>query len=347
MALSNSNTNPVRSVTNAAKQQVSNALNSPISGTNPVSSVTDAAQQKLNNVINSGKEKIDAVQQKVNDVQDKVNQALEDISGAVQDPFGTIIKKSLNKINSLIVNVEKKLDQLVKNVIEKTDSKGRVKLEGSTLIITVTREDVKKAEEIKKNVTDKIASINATLTILRSSINTLSTIQQSINTYKTVLDVQEMLLSLNPATGPIFLVLKKGIKIVFLKEIIGEYLKLIGSELAKNKEVVNRLILKFRSLQVSVKIKDEEDKGNFIDQTSAEGMLIGELMGEGVDKVAETFTDQNSIKYILKVEKYDSKQLIARAYEEKSGLIKAQTAPSYFSGPDELLQEIKSILNEI
>jgi len=317
------------------------------SNTNPVSSVTDAAQQKVNNVVNSGKEKIDAAQQKVNDIQDKVNQALEDVSGAVKDPFGTIIKKSLNKINSLVVNVEKKLDQLVKNVVEKTDSKGRVKLEGSNLIITVTREDVKKAEELKKNVTDKITSINTTLTILRSSINTLGTVQQAITTYKTVLDVQEILLSTNPVTAPVFIVLKKGIKIIFLKEIIGEYLKLIGSELAQNKEVVNRLILKFRSLQVSVKIKDEEDKGNFIDQTSAEVMLIGELMGEGVDTVSETFTDQNSIKYILKVEKYDSKQLIGRAYEEYSGLIKAQTAPSYFSGPDELLQEIKSILNEI
>lgn len=317
------------------------------SNSNPVSSITDAASQKVTNVVNSGKEKIDALQQKVNDTQQKVNQVLEDVSGAVKDPFGTIIKKSLNKINSLVVNVEKKLDQLVKNVVEKTDSKGRVSLQGNNLIITVTRDDVKKAEEIKKNVTTKVNSIRNTLNILRTSINSLSTVQQAITTYKTVLDVQEMLLSTNPVTGPVFIVLKKGIKIIFLKEMIGEYLKVLGTELAQNKQVVTRLIEKFRSIQVSVKIKDEADKGEFINQVTAEDMLINDLMGENVDTVSETFTDSNSIKYILKVEKYDNKQLIARAYEEYSGLIKAQTAPSYFSNPDELLQEIKSILNEL
>jgi hypothetical protein len=77
-------------------------------------------------------------------------------------------------------------------------------------------------------------------------------------------------------------------------------------------------------------------------------MLADELFGEPeVTQESESFTDQNFNKYILKVEKYDSKQLIARAFDKESGMIKAQTAPSYFSTSKDLLEEIKTILNQI
>ena len=71
------------------------------------------------------------------------------------------------------------------------------------------------------------------------------------------------------------------------------------------------------------------------------------LGGLGVVQDSEDFTDQNLNNYTLKVEKYDSKQIIARAYDKNSGMIKAQTAPSYFSTAEQLLDEIKNILNQI
>jgi len=183
---------------------------------------------------------------------------------------------------------------------------------------------------------------------LRTTINSLSTVTQAINTYKRILDIQEIILSANPVSGPIFLVLKKGIKLVFLKEILKEYLKVVSVELAQNKQVVTRLIERFRGLQVSIKIQDEADKGNFISTNTAEEMLADELFGEPeVTQESESFTDQNFNNYILKVEKYDSKQLIARAFDKESGMIKAQTAPSYFSTSKDLLEEIKTILNQI
>ena len=190
-------------------------------------------------------------------------------------------------------------------------------------------------------------SIQTTLSTLRTTVNSLSTVTEAINTYKRILDIQEIVLAANPVSGPIFLVLKKGIKLVFLKEILKEYSKVIGSELAQNKEVVTRLVERFRSLQVSIKIQDEADKGKYIDSNVAEEMLADELFGvPGVTEDSEEFIDQNFNKYTLKVEKYDGKQLIARAYDIESGMIKAQTAPSYFSTPEELMEEIKSILNQ-
>lgn len=320
-----------------------------------VNSVTEAATKKVDDTVNVAREKADAAKQKIDgarqkaqEAQEKVTGIVNDVSGAIQDPFGTVIKKTLNKINSLVVNVEKKVDQLIKDTVKKVDSKGRVTLEGSNLVITVTRGDVEKAAEIKANVEAKIASIQNTLNVLRTTINSLSTVRDAITTFKTILDVQEIILSANPVSGPIFLVLKKGIKLIFLKEILNEYLKVIGRELAQNKEVITRLIERFRSLQVSIKIQDESNKGNFIDDNKAEELLADELLGgSGIEEQSEDFTDQNLNNYILKVEKYDSKQLIARAYDKSSGMIKAQTAPSYFSTSQDLLQEIKTILNQI
>lgn len=320
-----------------------------------VNSITDGATKKLDDTVNiarekanAAKEKIDGAKQRAQEAQDKVTGIVDDISGAVQDPFGFVIKKTLNKINSLILNVEKKVDQLVKDTVKKVDSKGRVTLEGSNLVITVTRGDLQKAVEIKAAVETKITSIQNTLNILRTTISSLSTIKDAIQTFKTILDVQEALLSANPVSGPIFLVLKKGIKLIFLKEILREYLKVIGTELAQNKEVVTRLIDRFRNLQVSIKVQDEANKGVFIDDNKAEELLADELFGSPGEKTdSEDYTDQNLNEYILKVENYDSKQIIARAYDKTSGMIKAQTAPSYFSTSEQLLEEIKTILNQI
>lgn len=313
-----------------------------------VNSVVEGATKKVDTTVNAGREKIDAATQKIQDAQNKVTGIVDDVSGAVQDPFGFVVKKTLNKINSVVLNVEKKVDQLIKDTVKKVDSKGRVTLEGSSLIITVTRGDIQKAEEIKATVESKIASIQNTLNILKTTINSLSTVKDAIETYKTILDVQEIILAANPVSGPIFLVLKKGIKLIFLKEILKEYLKVVGVELAQNKQVVTRLVERFRSLQVSIKIQDEANKGNYIDTNKAEEILADELFeNPSVKEESEYFTDQNLNKYILKVEKYDSKQIIARAYDEESGMIKAQTAPSYFSTSKELLEEIKNILNQI
>ena len=319
-----------------------------------VSSITEGATKKVDDTINvarekanAAKQKIDAAKQKAQEAQDRVTGIVDDVSGAVQDPFGFVIKKTLNKINSLTLNVEKKVDQLVKESVKKVDTKGRVTLQGNSLVITVTRADLQKATEIKASVETKIASIQNTLTILRTTISSLSTIRDAIETFKTILDVQELILSANPVSGPIFVVLKKGIKLIFLKEIVKEYLKVIGRELAQNKEVVTRLIERFRNLQVSIKIDDEANKGSFIDENTAEEMLADELFGVPGEKTdSEDFTDQNLNQYILKVEKYDSKQIIGRAYDKISGMIKAQTAPSYFSTSEQLLDEIKAILNQ-
>jgi uncharacterized membrane protein YgcG len=352
-------------------RSISNAASNPSSitgGNNPISKAQDTAKDVSGEAKNT-----------VNRVSGIVQNTIDDISGAVADPFGTIIIQSLNRINSLTVNIQKKVDQLIKEVAQKTDSKGRISLKGDSLIITVRREDLKQAEELKKRITDKITSINKTISILNKLITSLIAIQTAITLYKTLLDIQEISLSLNPVTGPIFKVLKKGIKVVFLKEMIKQYAKLIGRQLLQNQQILNTLISRFRSIQVSVKIQDESEEGNFINTDTAENLLADDLLnssakgntgttgtssssgtgtssssGTGTSSSSGTntittdsqdFTDYKFNEYVLKVEKQGEKQIIGRAYEKYSGLIKAQTAPTFLSSPDELMEELKTILN--
>jgi hypothetical protein len=303
-------------------------------GNNPISKVQNTAKNISGQAQNT-----------VNDASSKVQNTINDVSGALSDPFGTIINKSLNGINSLTVNIEKKVDQLIKEVIQKTDSKGRISLEGNSLIITVRREDLEQAKELQKRVTDKIASIKKTITILNNLVNSLLAVKTAITLYKTILDLQEISLSVNPISGPIFKVLKSGIKIIFLKEIIKEYVKILGRQLLQNQQILQNLINKFRSIQVSVKVQDEAQKGNFINIDSAEKLLADDLLGTDINTDSQDFTDYKFNEYVLKVEKQGEKQIIGRAYEKYSGLIKAQTAPTFLSSPDELMEELKTILN--
>lgn len=277
--------------------------------------------------------------------QESVTDSITGISGAVSDPFGSVIQATLNKVNSLTVNIEKKVDQLVKEVVQKTDSKGRVSLEGSNLVITVRKEDIAQAQELQKRVKNKIDSIKKTITILKTVLNSLVAIQTAITVYKTLLDLQEAALTINPVTGPMFQVVKQGVKIVFLKEMINEYVKILGRQLVQNKQVLDKLVNKFKDIEVSVKIQDESDKGNYVNYDIAEQLLADDALGKNVEQVTQDFTDNQFLQYTIKVEKYDNKQLIARAREKSSGMIKAQTAPSYFSTPEELIEELKTILN--
>jgi len=273
---------------------------------------------------------------------------VQNVTSAVKDPFGAIITKTMSKVNGLTTAVESKIDQLAKDIVKSVDSTGKVTLEGSSIVITISPEDVAQAQEIQSRINGKIVNIQKMLTTLTSILNTLKTVQQAITTLQAALTIQETVLSLNPATGPMFTVFKKAIKIVFLKDMIGEYSKILANQLKANLSVLDRLSTRFKDLRVTVKISDESNKGNFIDATTASNLIIQELLDQGSKDIKNVTTDYTSAendKYLLKVEKYGDKQLIGRAYDKVSGFIKEQTSPSFFSTPEELIEELKSILN--
>jgi hypothetical protein len=277
----------------------------------------------------------------------------QNVTSAVKDPFGAIINRTFFKINALVSNIEKKIDQLSQEIVKSADSRGRVTLEGSTLVITVTREDVEQAQQIKNRIQAKVTSIQKTIGTLETTLKSIQAIQTAITTLQTAINIQEIILSLNPTTGPIFTVFKKAVKIVFLKDIIKEYSNILKQQLKQNLQILDRLSEKFKNITVDIKIADEKNKGNDITTEEAEKMLIQDLLNTAntskvendLETVSEEYVSPKEIEYILKVEKYNDSGLIGRAYEKISGLIEEQTSPTFLLTPEELINELKSILN--
>lgn len=269
------------------------------------------------------------------------------ISSALKDPFATVVTKVFGKINSLLASIQEKIDKLVEELIESLDSRGRISLEGNVIVITVTRQDVQQAQELSSRIMKRIASIQNLIVTLNTLIKSVQSIQKAMTVLQTALSIQEALLTLNPTTGPMFQVLKRGIQVLFLKDIVKEYLGIVKRQLEISIRSANQLTNKFKNLTVQIKIREEQNKGNYIDSDQAESLIAQQLLGEGVDSVQDTYEAPNGLTYRLKVEKYGDKQLIGRAYETYSGLLEEQTAPSFFSTPEDLIEELKSILNLI
>jgi len=295
-------------------------------------------------------ENINSIRNTASNQQDPLQDIAENITANIKDPFGAIITKVATKIGSLSITVEQKIDSLSKKIVESAESTGKVTVQGSNIVITITKENLAQAEQIKGEIEVKIQSVQKVLTTLKTTLQSLQAIQTAISTLQTALSIQEIALSANPATGPIFLVLKQGIKVLFLKEMVKEYSNILKRQLAISLKDFERISGKFKNIQVSLVIQDEKNKGNSISTTEAENIIVQSLLdGVGPDKdlsnVVEEFISPKNVQYLLKVEKYEERQLIARAYEKESGMIKQQTSPSFFSTPEELLSELKTILN--
>lgn len=295
-------------------------------------------------------DKIDSIRNTISEKPNPIQDLDQNVSSAVKDPFGSIIIRVVSKIGQLSVVVEGKINDLTKKIIESSDATGKVSLQGETIVITVSRENAQQAEELKKDIDTKIKSIQTLLNTLQITLTTLQTVQTGIDILRTALSIQEIALSSNPASGPIFQVLKQGIKLIFLKDIVKEYSSILKKELKNSGKKINVLSSRFRNLQISIKVEEEKSKGSIISNSEAENLLAQQLLDtgtnqEGITSTTEEYLSPKNVQYLLKVEKYQEKQLIAVAYEKESGMIKQQTSPSFFATPEELLSELKSILN--
>lgn len=281
---------------------------------------------------------------KIEDVTSK----LDDISSSVSDPISASLKKILFKINSISSVLEQKINKLAEDSIKYLDGKGRVEFDGSTIFIIVKPEEVEKASVVQNNIIKNISSINNHLKTLSATLDSLNVLAKTLKTIQTALDIQELLMLTNPATAATFKLSKKIFKVLFLKDILKEHSKLINEQLRENKAIFNKLFEKFKKINVQIKISSEENKGNVINETEASNMLSNELLHNNleINNLSEEYRNINDKDYLLVVEKYDSEQNIGRAKDKYSGLIVAQTAPSYFSTGQQLLDELKIILDK-
>lgn len=305
------------------------------------STVTNATQRasRIESLTNSIRSRTDAASNVVN--------SLEDAAATVQDPISASLRRILFKINNLTSNVEQKINALADDTVKSLDNRGRVELIDSSIVITVTPGDVRRAEVLQQNVKKKIDSINNTLRLLTSSLTVLNTVSNTVRTIQIALQIQEVLLTVNPVSKATFTVFKKAIKLLFLKDAMKEYANILSRELSSNKQVLDRLVNRFRGLNVQIRILDESNKGNRINEAAAESLMADSLLSEQADvtNLSQEYINISGKEYILVVEKYNDNQLIARAKDKISGLLVTQTAPSFFSTGEQLIEELKNILD--
>lgn len=268
------------------------------------------------------------------------------INAAISDPIGPVIKMTLSSITKLSSNVEAKINKLQEDIINSADNTGKVKLVGNRIVITLEPQEASKAAQYQAKITGSINTVRTNIDRLNKLIKVLNTLVKTAQTLKLALDIQEALLKANPVSYATFLILKKGINILFFKDILNEYVKLLGVELAKNSNILNNLASKFSSLTVEVKVKDANNNGEKLTTDQAQAQIVDEqVAGQGNNQVQD-YTNDNGVAYKLTVEKYGERQLIARARDSFSGLLVSETAPSFYQTPDQLLEELKTILNQ-
>lgn len=271
------------------------------------------------------------------------------VTSAINDPISAGLNRVLFKISNVSSNIESKIDGLQQDVLKAADKGGNVELINNTIVITVKEQDVQKLSSQNLKIQNDVKSINSTLNVYKASLDSLKVISKTAQALKVAMEIQEALLNINPVSKATFTLFKKAIKIVFLKDMLSQYTTLINNQLSSNIQKFEDILNRFQNLKVEIKIADEKNSGNIVDSDQAQGMVISDLLDNNktsdTNNTSSEYISMNGKTYILKVEKYGDKKLIGRAYEKISGLVAAETAPSYFSSPDDLEKELKDIIN--
>ncbi len=315
----------------------------------------EKANAKVNDMSGKAKKAVDGYNSTVKSFNDSVNSVNLNsnftdnltlgVSGLIADPFATAIQKLMSKINQLVPKIETKIDKLQQDLVQKVDNKGRVTLQGQTIVITVTKPEYQQALLLEKKIQDTVKSIQQTILLLRNLVATVSTIVTAIQVFKAVLKLQELAITINPVSKATYEVIKKAIKIIFFREMLNAYTKILDSLLATNKQLLDRLTNRFNNIRVDIKISDEANKGKYLNDNEALAALADDLLGQDITSYTQDFISNDNGEYILQVEKFGDKELIGKAIDKFSGLIAAQTAPSYITSPEDLIEELKTILN--
>jgi hypothetical protein len=282
---------------------------------------------------------INSLRNVVSPANPSANDVLNDVSSAIANPIGSQLNKVLFKLNGLTASVQGKIDNLIADTQKQTDNKATVQLVNNTLVVSSKPEDAKIAAATTAKIQTHINSINGSLGQMTTIVGTLSTIAKAAQMLQKALEIQEMLLTLNPVTKATFTVFKKAIKIVFLKEMLKQYNTVISAQLAANKSALSALTDKFHQLHVQTVIGDSN---NTITPEEAAQQITTEKI---TTTPVAIYTATNGKDYTLKIEKYGINKLVGRAYDSYSGQIITQTAPSIIATTDELMDELKRILD--
>jgi len=310
-------------------------------------SLSIANAQSISNTINANPNSISSLS--VSSPSTFANSITSPVTSTVGDPIAAVLSKILSRIANTTTLTQNKINGLTSQLESYLGKNGSVQLINNTIVITVTEQNEAIAQHEKAIIDAQISSIRNVLNTLKSAISTLQSITSTINILLNLLTIQEALLTINPVSKATFTVLKQGIKILFLRDMLKSYTKVISNQLTDSQLQFSQMVSRFMNLQVSINVQQNENQGINISPDQALINLSQDLLNNGsitnVDNQSDTYIGSNGRTYILKIEQYGSNQLIAKAIDQITGQLAVQTAPGFIETPDQLLSELKSILN--
>ena len=272
----------------------------------------------------------------------------QSVTLSMPDPVGIAVSKSLSAINSITAVITSRIKLLEQDIVKSVDNTGKVKLVGNTIVITLEPKDAALLPIYQEKIQKSISSVMGSIMKFSALIATLNTITKTTQTLKTLLDVQQALLMTNPISAATFKVLQQGIKIISYRDILNDYVRILGEQVSINGQVLNQMVDSLSKLNVQFVVGNATNQGQSItNQQALASIASTNLQDSGLNTGDSNidYTDSNGRQLILKVETYSTGELIARARDKFSGSIVVETAPSYIETPDQLLAELKSIIN--
>ena len=272
----------------------------------------------------------------------------QSVTLSMPDPVGMAVSKSLSAINSITAVITSRVKLLEQDIVKSVDNTGKVKLVGNTIVITLEPKDAALLPIYQEKIQKSISSVMGSIMKFSALIATLNTITKTTQTLKTLLDVQQALLMTNPISAATFKVLQQGIKIISYRDILNDYVRILGEQVSINGQVLNQMVDSLSKLNVQFVVGNATNQGQSItNQQALASIASTNLQDSGLNTGDSNidYTDSNGRQLILKVETYSTGELIARARDKFSGSIVVETAPSYIETPDQLLAELKSIIN--
>lgn len=271
---------------------------------------------------------------------------VDSVMSSVKDPIGSALIKTLGVVNKLVVNIESKIVKLEEDIVKMADNTGKVSLVNNVLVVTVAPENAAKIPQYEAQVQTSINRLTQTMHTLKVASDSLRVLSTTARTLKAALDVQEALLTVgNPAAAATMTLIKKAIKILFYKDVLGEYVKIISTQVAQTETSIAKMTSKLTDLSIQFKVQTDAAKGEPSTVSEVKTDLTASKMASDSSLNLQYYTDDSGRDYTLTIESYKNSGIIGRARDRYSNLLIAETSPSFIYTKDQILEELKLILN--
>lgn len=289
---------------------------------------------------------------KLSDTSTIVSSVTSGITAATSDPIGVVLSATMTQVNKLSAVISNKIPILEADLLKMIGNTGKVQLVGTVLIITLSSSDKAKIASQEAAITNDINSLKSTINLLSTTVKSLNIISSTVNTLQTAMDVQQVALSASsPVTAATMQVIKKAMKIFNYQDVLKEYENILSRQLAQSEQVIADFVNRFSNLTVQFQVGTDANNGIVTTPTQAQQNIANQNLsqGSGTGPLAVSPQDYTvGVKtYILTVVAFGTNgELIGRATDSYSGQVVAETSPSFISTPQQLIDELKTILNQ-